>query len=97
MDVIKEIQGTFHPRGRGSDSAPQLSNIMPLQEGPMDTAIDRVVENVGTCLSWQEDRQVAKSQSSFLVCSGTAGTGKGTHFCRITWQNLITNILTTQH
>ncbi|KAH7028519.1 hypothetical protein BKA57DRAFT_431333 [Linnemannia elongata] len=76
MDVIKQIQGTFHPRGPGSDSAPQLSNIMPYQERPMDAAIDVVVRNIGTCLSWQKDRRPAKAESSFLVCSGTAGIGK---------------------
>ncbi|KAF9079916.1 hypothetical protein BGX23_002984, partial [Mortierella sp. AD031] len=75
-DVIKEIQRSFHPRDRGSDSAPQLSDRMPWQERPMGAAIDRVVENVGTCLSWQNDRQIAKAESSFLVCSGTAGIGK---------------------
>ncbi|KAF9308335.1 hypothetical protein BGZ91_007853 [Linnemannia elongata] len=78
MDVIKQIQGTFHPRGPGSDSAPQLSNIMPYQERPMDAAIDVVVRNIGTCLSWQKDRRPAKAESSFLVCSGTAGIGKDT-------------------
>ncbi|OAQ29335.1 hypothetical protein K457DRAFT_155768 [Linnemannia elongata AG-77] len=76
MDVIKQIKGTFHPRSPGSDSARQLSSIMPWQERPMDATIDRVVENVGTCLSWQNDRRPAKAESSFLVCSGTAGIGK---------------------
>ncbi|KAG0332554.1 hypothetical protein BG000_009916, partial [Podila horticola] len=75
MDVIKKIQETFHPR-RGSDSAPQVCRMMPLLERPMDTAIDRVVENVKACSSSQKDRQDAKSLSTFLVCSGTAGTGK---------------------
>ncbi|KAG0196341.1 hypothetical protein BGX33_001758 [Mortierella sp. NVP41] len=76
MDVINQIQDTFHPRSPGSDSARQLSSIMPWQERPMDAAIDRVVENIGTCLSWQNDRRPAKAESSFLVCSGTAGIGK---------------------
>ncbi|KAG0247163.1 hypothetical protein BG011_001931, partial [Mortierella polycephala] len=76
MDVIKRVQGTFHPCSPRSDSARQLSSIMPLQERPMDAAIDRVVENVGTCLSWRSDRLPAKAESSFLVCSGTAGIGK---------------------
>ncbi|KAG0211855.1 hypothetical protein BGX28_007310 [Mortierella sp. GBA30] len=76
MDVIKQIQVIFHARGPGSHSAPQLSNIMPCQERPMDTAIDIVLRNVGTCLSWQENRRPAKAESSFLVCSGTAGIGK---------------------
>ncbi|KAG0273467.1 hypothetical protein BGZ96_004838, partial [Linnemannia gamsii] len=76
MDVIKQIKDTFHPRSPRSDSARQLSSIMPWQERPMDAAIDRVVENVGTCLSWQNDQQPAKAESSFLVCSGTAGIGK---------------------
>ncbi|KAG0272994.1 hypothetical protein BGZ96_005073, partial [Linnemannia gamsii] len=76
MDVIKQIKDTFRPRSPGSDSARQLSSIMPWQERPMDAAIDRVVENVGNCLSWRNDRQIAKAESSFLVCSGTAGIGK---------------------
>lgn len=49
---------------------------MPLLERPMDTAINRVVGNVEKCLSWRSDRQTAKTESSFLVCSGTAGIGK---------------------
>ncbi|KAF9536019.1 hypothetical protein EC957_000859, partial [Mortierella hygrophila] len=75
MDVIKLIQSTFHPRRAGSDTQ-QLSHIMPWQERPMDVAIDRVVQNVGTCQSWQNYRPPAKAESSFLVCSGTAGIGK---------------------
>src|SRR5690554_3281911 len=51
MDVIKQVQGTFHPCSPRSDSAQQLSKIMPWQERPMDAAIDRVVDNVGNCLS----------------------------------------------
>ncbi|KAF9318936.1 hypothetical protein BG006_003073 [Podila minutissima] len=74
--VIKEIQGVFHPCDRGSYYAPQLSDLMPWQERPMGEAIDIVLENVGTCLSSQPDRQNAKAESSFLVCSGTAGIGK---------------------
>ncbi|KAG0357737.1 hypothetical protein BGX24_006147, partial [Mortierella sp. AD032] len=76
MDVINQIQGTFHPRSPRSDSARQVSSIMPWQERPMDAAIDRVVENVSTCLSWQSDQLPAKAESSFLVCSGAAGIGK---------------------
>jgi hypothetical protein len=49
----------------------------------MDAAIDRVVENLDTCLSRQIDKKPAKTESSFLVCSGTAGIGKRTHFFTI--------------
>ncbi|KAF9180591.1 hypothetical protein BGZ51_006095 [Haplosporangium sp. Z 767] len=76
MDVIKEIQSTFHPRDQRSDSTPQVSDHMPWQERPIGAAIDRVVKNVGICLSRQNDRRIAKAESSFLVCSGTAGIGK---------------------
>ncbi|KAF9433003.1 hypothetical protein BGZ76_010018, partial [Entomortierella beljakovae] len=73
MDVIKKVQDSFHIRGRGSDTAPQVSSIMPLQERSMEKATGRVVENVGICLSSQKDNQAVKSMSSFLVCSGAAG------------------------
>ncbi|KAG0337508.1 hypothetical protein BG000_005333 [Podila horticola] len=49
---------------------------MPLQEREMAKAIDVIVENVGACLKWEDGRQNAKVESSFLVCSGTAGIGK---------------------
>lgn len=75
MGVIKEIQRAFHPRDRGPDSAPLLSDLMPWQERPMGEAIDRVVANLKTCLSYQQNRKIAKAESSFLVCSGTAGIG----------------------
>ncbi|KAG0208983.1 hypothetical protein B0O80DRAFT_496941 [Mortierella sp. GBAus27b] len=87
MDVIKKIQGTFSRRDRIWDSAPQLSDRMPWQERPMAAAIDRVVRNVRTCLSWKIDRQIAKTESSFLVCSGTAGIGK-TRYGRELYQTL---------
>ncbi|KAG0212656.1 hypothetical protein BGX28_005852 [Mortierella sp. GBA30] len=76
MHIIKEIQSIFRRRSAGSDSTPLLSDSMPWHERPMEAAIDRVVENVVTCLAWQKDLQVAKTESSFLVCSGTAGIGK---------------------
>ncbi|KAI1290658.1 hypothetical protein EDD11_009120 [Mortierella claussenii] len=76
LDTIKEIQRKFHLNPPRSDSAPPLSSIMPLLERPMDTAVNRVVDNVGTFESWKGDRQAAKTESSFLVCSGTAGIGK---------------------
>ncbi|GJJ77498.1 hypothetical protein EMPS_09857 [Entomortierella parvispora] len=76
MHVIKEIQDSFHPRGRGSDSAPKVSSLMPMLERPLDKAANRVIKNVINCLDSQKDEQVAKALSSFLVCSGTAGTGK---------------------
>ncbi|GJJ77453.1 hypothetical protein EMPS_09812 [Entomortierella parvispora] len=76
MDVIKGIQECFHPRGRGSDSEPKVSSLMPMLEHPLDKAANGVIENVINCLDWQKDEQVPKALSSFLVCSGTAGTGK---------------------
>ncbi|KAK3817757.1 MAG: hypothetical protein J3Q66DRAFT_190071 [Benniella sp.] len=76
MDVIKEIQNLFDLRGRWSDSVPVVSNLMPLQERSMDEAIDTVIENVISYSAWEEHGQVAKTESSFLVCSGTAGIGK---------------------
>lgn len=88
MDVIKEIQGTFHPGTRGSDSAPQLSDLMPWQERPMEAAIDIVVENVSKCVDSREDREFAKSLSSFLVCSGTAGIGENTLISLVPLDNL---------
>ncbi|KAF9900519.1 hypothetical protein EC991_007210 [Linnemannia zychae] len=76
VDAIKKIQGGFLPRYQGSYYIQHLSCCMPWQERPFGAAIDRVVENLGTCLAWQTDRQTAKTESSFLVCSGTAGIGK---------------------
>ncbi|KAF9536366.1 hypothetical protein EC957_011236, partial [Mortierella hygrophila] len=75
MDVIKRMQGAFHPRTPGLDTQ-SLSRIMPWQERPMDVAIDRVVTNVRTCQSWRNYESPAKAESTFLVCSGTAGIGK---------------------
>ncbi|KAG0012961.1 hypothetical protein BGZ81_001292 [Podila clonocystis] len=54
----------------------------------MGVAIDRVVENVGTCLSSQNNREIAKAESSFLVCSGTAGIGNGTLISLVLLENL---------
>ncbi|CAG8637471.1 10234_t:CDS:2, partial [Paraglomus occultum] len=76
LDVIKDIQSNFHPRVVRSANAPLLSELMPLQERPMENAIGIVVGNVQGYLAWTGNKNVAKTESTFLVCSGTAGIGK---------------------
>jgi len=80
MDIIEAVQEKFSPCGRGSDAAPIVSSLMPMLERPLDAAVNRVVENVKICLNSHQDIQAANALSSFLVCSGTAGTGKDAHF-----------------
>lgn len=88
-DIIKNIKEKWkwdvliQEYRRSLGSVRTLPEMMPYEERDTERAINRVVKNVVTCLSREPKRQPAKSESAFLVCSGTAGIGKNysfTHF-----------------